>query len=464
MKKSKLFKVFSLFTLALTTVFTLTACNVEVEDEAHTIVFYHTMGDSLQKVLQTAIDEFEADHEGWKVQSSAIGGYDDVKKAVIGDLQGQMQPNLTYCYADHVAQYLTTGKVIDLNRYINSSNGFTAEEIADFVPGYYNEGKATNYSNYAEYGYTAESMLTLPYVKSTEVLYYNATALKEAGVTKVVKDAEGNDVEVVDVPETWDELWAACRKVKAKYPSCTPLGYDSEANWIITMCEQNGWGYTSADANNHYLFNNENLVNWLDDINEKYLEGLVITQEVYGSYTSGLFTKGAAEGSVFSIGSTGGASHQASTKFTWGVAPIPGVEQEDGTIYRRAISQGPSLCMFECDGANGDEREDMTWEFVKYLLDPTFLCKFSMASGYNPPRASAFEVADYQTFLEDTSNIVAVTANVAKEMTPYYFTSPAFVGSSTARDEMNAALTYVLKGNKTGAKALADAYKNCGGR
>ena len=206
MKKSKLLKVFSVLALALTSAFTLAACNVE--DEAHTIVFYHTMGDSLQKVLATAIEEFEADHEGWKVQSSAIGGYDDVKKAVIGDLQGQMQPNLTYCYADHVAQSLTTGKVIDLNRYIKSANGFTAEEIADFIPGYYNEGKATNYSNYAAYGYADDAMLTLPYVKSTEVLYYNATALKEAGVTEVVKDAEGNDVTVVDVPETWDEVEA----------------------------------------------------------------------------------------------------------------------------------------------------------------------------------------------------------------------------------------------------------------
>lgn len=463
MKKGNLFKVFSLLTLALTSVFALSACNVE--DEEHTIVFYHTMGDSLQKVLQTAINDFEADHEGWKVQSSAIGGYDDVKKAVIGDLQGQMQPNLTYCYADHVAQYLTTGKVIDLNKYINSDNGFSAEEVADFIPGYYNEGKASNYASYDKYGYSADSMLTLPYVKSTEVLYYNATALIEAGVYETIKDAEGNDVKVADVPQTWDELWEACRKVKAKYPSCTPLGYDSEANWVITMCEQNGWGYTSADPNNHFLFNNENLINWMDDINEKYLEGLLITQEVYGSYTSGLFTKGAAEGSVFSIGSTGGASHQGSNKFTWGVAPIPGILKENGEVYRKAISQGPSLCMFECDGANGDEREDMTWEFVKdYLLNPTFLCKFSMASGYNPPRSSAYAVTDYQDFLAKTDDIVAVTANVAKEMTPYYYTSPAFVGSSTARDEMNAALTYVLKGNKDATKALADAYKNCGGK
>lgn len=452
--KNKLIKALCISGLALSSTVAFTGC--ATADESHTIVFYHTMGDSLQKVLQTAIDDFEADNPGWKIESSAIGGYDDVKKAIIGDLQGQMQPNLAYCYADHVAQYLQTGKVIDLNRFINDPEvGYSAEEVADFVEGYWNEGKATNYSDYEQYGYSSDAMLTLPYVKSTEVLYYNADALKAAGVV--------NEDGSVKVPTTWDELWEACIKVKAKYPNCTPLGYDSEANWVITMAEQNGWGYTSSDSNNHYLFNNDNLKNWMDDLYQKSLDGLLITQEVYGAYTSGLFTKGAADGSVFSIGSTGGASHQASNKFKWGVAPIPGSVQEDGSIVRKAISQGPSFTMFECDGENGNEREAMTWEFVKYLLEPKFLCQFSMASGYNPSRKSAFEIEEYETFLQDETNIVAVTANVAKEMTPYYFTSPAFVGSSTARDEMNAALTYVLKGNKTADKALRDALTNCGG-
>jgi hypothetical protein len=49
-------------------------------------------------------------------------------------------------------------------------------------------------------------------------------------------------------------------------------------------------------------------------------------------------------------------------------------------------------------------------------------------------------------------------------MSDRFYTSPAFSGSSTAWDQMEAALLYVIRGQKTGAEALADAYKACGGK
>ena len=96
---------------------TLASCGGQT-DEAHTIVFYNTMGDSLQATLQTAIDTFETKYPGWKVESTQIGGYDDVRDTVIGDLQAGTQPDLAYCYADHVAQYITTSKVVDLSEIV----------------------------------------------------------------------------------------------------------------------------------------------------------------------------------------------------------------------------------------------------------------------------------------------------------------------------------------------------------
>ncbi len=442
------------------------------EDTSHTIVFYHTMGDSLQTVLNTAVTAFEEKFPGWKIDHSQVGGYDDVKDTIIGDLQGGTQPNIAYCYADHVAQYIQTGKVVDLTTYINSTDkitvtkadgstaeeqvGFTAEEIADFIPGYYNEGKATNYADYADYGYSDSTMFTLPYVKSTEVLYYNEDALISAGITK-----REDGKTVAAVPTTWDELWEACAKLKERFPNCTPLGYDSEANWFITMCEQNGWGYTQANGN-HYLFNNENTKGWLEDLKKQYDLGYFTTQSIYGSYTSNLFVKGAEEGSIFSIGSSGGASHQASDAFKWGVAPIPGSKLADGKVSRKVISQGPSLCMLT---QGNKEKDDMAWQFVKMLMDPTFQASFSMTSGYNPSRESTFDIQEYADFLngdgEKGETIISVTAKVAKTMSNDYFTSPAFIGSSTARTQVGSALVYAL-GQKTAEQALADAAKKCG--
>ena len=439
----------------------LTACNETSVDYTHTIVFYSSQGDSLQQVTAVAIKNFEAKYPGWKVQHVQVGGYDDVKEKVISDFQGKQQPDLAYCYADHVAQYLQTSKVIDMNTLINSTEkvkgandveypiGYTKEEVADFNKGYYEEGLASNYGDYAKYGYDANAMLTLPFVKSTELMYYNKTALDALGL---------------DPATTWDELWEQAELLKAKYPTATPLGYDSEANWFITMCEQNGWGYTSASAP-HYLFNNDNTKGWLQMLNNYYNKKYITTQNEYGAYTSGLFTKGTDGGAIYCIGSSGGASHQNPGKaFEWGIAPIPGSKQADGKINYAAISQGPSLVMFEAGNGveNIDEKKIMTFMFVKELMDPTFQASFAIASGYNPSRNSVYEIEAYKTHMEE-NDITAVASKVAASMSDRFFTSPAFVGSSTARTQVGNVVLYTLKGSKSPEKALADAIANCGG-
>ncbi len=425
------------------------------------IKFYNTCGDKLQAVIDIAIDTFETKYPGWTVTSTQIGGYDDVYNTCVTNLQANTQPDIAYCYSDHVAKYMQSGKVLDLNQYINSTGnvagnpiGYTAEEIADFIPGYYNEGKATMYANYEKYGFTANSILTMPYSKSTELMYYNATALKEAGYV----DAKGNAI----VPTTWDELWDVANVLSEKYPTAMPLCYDSEANWVINMCMQNGWNYTSA-SEPYYLFkNDQNLANWMDQMYVKYEDELMFeTQTTYGSYTSSLFTKGTDGGCIFCIGSSGGASYQATDAFEWGVAPIPGSTQADGKVNNSVISQGPSLVMFN---TGSDEKQTMAWLFIKELLDPTYQAKFSMQSGYNPVRSSTYDIPDYEAFLENDENIISVAASVAKTLQNAFYTSPAFVGSADARIAIGAAFVYVIQGEKSASKALEDAYKTCGGK
>ena len=270
----------------------LTSC-IDNTNYDRTIIFYHTQGDSLQTLTAQAIASFEAKFPGWKVKQTQVGGYDDVKAKIVSDFQGQQQPDLAYCYPDHVAHYLETQKVIDLSKFVLDAEGkvanengteytigYSQEEIDDFVKVYYDEGYAVNFGGAKDYGYEDDALLTLPFVKSTELMFYNKDALDECGL---------------EPAKTWDELWDQCEILKTRYPNCTPLGYDSDANWFITMCEQNGWGYTSADAD-HYLFDNADTRAWLEELHGYYEKGYVTTQEDYGTYTSNLFVKGAEAG------------------------------------------------------------------------------------------------------------------------------------------------------------------------
>ena len=257
-----------------------------------------------------------------------------------------------------------------------------------------------------------------------------------------------------------------------------PLGYDSEANWFITMTEQYGSPYTSTDKNDHFLFNNKVNRDFVKWFREWYQNGYVTTKELYGAYTSKLFTNTdpTKPSCYMCIGSTGGASNQIpigeddSFPFEVGVAPIPQVDVEKP----KAISQGPSLCIFSQVG-DKDSYEDKqevlaSWIFVKYLCTtPEFQAAFSMTSGYMPVINSAKEMAQYANWLNNansTGNLVATVAKLAFEQAEAAFVSPAFNGSTKARDQVGALIQYCFT-TKTDnideliSKAFKDAITEC---
>ena len=425
---------------------------VAYDGSAVTITFSHTMNATYRGVLDQYIAKFNEMYPNITVEHAQIGGYDEVRDQIKTELTAGNQPNIAYCYPDHVALYNVAKAVVPLNSFINSTieitdakgnttvMGLTAEQIADFIPGYYAEGAVFDKNG---------TMYTLPMSKSTEVLYYNKTFFDQHGLT---------------VPTTWEEMKALCQKIKEIDPDCIPLGYDSEANWFITMCEQYNSPYTSSERGKNFQFNNAQNKAFVKEFRSWYEAGLLTTQELYGGYTSGLFTELTGQNSYMSIGSTGGSMHQrpAATDdgyaFEVGIAPIPQVDVNNP----KAISQGPSLCIFENDNK---QEVAASWLFVKYLTtDPEFQAVFSMTSGYMPVIKSVDTIPAYKNFLDKADggdHIQALAVKVGREMSNAYFVSPAFNGSSIARDKVGVLMQYCFTAQATDVDAMLDkAFKD----
>lgn len=401
------------------------------------ITFYHTMGSNLTTVLDKYIAKFNVLYPNIHISHKQVGGYDDVRDQISQELaSGGTDANIAYCYPDHVALYNVVGAVTQLDNLIASTVevtradgttevlGLTEDQIDDFITGYYNEGKA----------FGDNLMYSLPLSKSTEVLYYNKTFFDEHNLS---------------VPTTWDQMEELCAKILAIDPNCIPLGYDSEANWFITMCEQYGSPYTSATGE-HFLFDNETNREFIKKFSEWYDKGYVTTQTLYGSYTSGLFVNQdpTALRSYMSIGSSAGATHQrpdatddGSYPFEVGIASIPQVDPDNPKV----ISQGPSLCIFQ---KSNPQEVVASWLFVKYLTTTVeFQAEFSMASGYVPVLKSVADNSVYKAFTEGADggdNIAALSAKICLEQEEAYYVSPAFNGSSIARDQVGVLLTSAL--------------------
>ena len=400
-----------------------------------TITFYHTMGANLREVLDTYIIEFNKLYPNIHIEHEQVGSYDDVRDQITTQINAGNQPNIAYCYPDHVARYNIAKAVVALDDLIASEVevaradgsteilGLTQAQIDDFIEGYYQEG--------CQFG--DGLMYTLPLNKSTEVLYYNKTFFEANNIT---------------VPTTWDELEAVCEQIKGIDPSAIPLGYDSEANWFITMCEQLGTDYTSATGD-HYLFDNDENKAFVKRFNEWYNKGYLSTQTLLGTYTSEMFTAQGADDikSYMSIGSSAGATHQrpdmvdGSYPFEVGITTIPQADASNPKV----ISQGPSLCIFQDSNA---QEVVASWLFVKYLTTTVeFQAEFGMVSGYVPVLKSVGENEFYKEFLNSAdggSNITALSAKVCLEQQDAYYTSPAFNGSSVARDQVGALLSKCL--------------------
>ena len=98
-----------------------------------------------------------------------------------------------------------------------------------------------------------------------------------------------------------------------------------------------------------------------------------------------------------------------------------------------------------------------------------FQAEFSMNSGYVPAIKSVTDVDAYAEFLNSADGgdfVSALSAKVCLEQADAYYTSPAFNGSSAARDQVGALLTKCL--TMTGADldaqikaAFEDAVDEC---
>ncbi len=402
-------------------------CPEEFDTETPvTVKFWNTMGQNLQVYLNETIDEFKVYYPNITIESEYIGGYDDVRDQILMNMGVQQYPDVAYCYPDHVALYNEAQITVSLDDVMsNSKYGFGGSEVAfdtpsreDFVTAFLEEG--------AQFG--DGLTYTVPFLRSTEALFYNKTFFEENHLT---------------VPTTWDEMWDVCAAIKQIDPNACPLGYDSEGNLFITLAETYGYGYTSP---NSFDFNNEGMRGLMKTFKEKYDLGYFTTQELNGgSYTNSLMTDLSAEVKAYMcIGSTAGATYQANSAgaFETGVAPIPHAPNKD----LKVISQGPSLVLFKNENP---QQVLAAWLWTQYLLNNQVQARFALATGYLPVTNSAANLPAYQEELAKangySTGIAAAAAKQALAQRENYFTSAVFVGSATARDEVGALFIQIMQ-------------------
>lgn len=424
--------------------------------EETSITLWSTTGTTNQVYLNNYIEDFKTVQPNIKVESNIIGGnYNTLKDNVIKGFTSNAYPDLAVAYPDHVAEYINYNKAVKLDKYIYDENvGWSDEDLNDLIPNYVKEGQ--------DYG--VSGTYSVPYCKSSEQLFYNEDVLIGMDLSaydKTINNGRPLDKNYIE-NLTWDELFdKLCPAIVAhdesvseedKYVKTTGayhavFAYDSDDNLFITLAKQYGYGYTSYDKTTGIAsvdFNNDGMKNVLRKFNDAAKKGYIISKGSAGNtYTNTYFT---AQGTLFSVGSTGGVGYQysSSNPMNVGVARIPQANLNKTYV----INQGPSLALLD----HGDANKTLaSWLFYKYLASKEVSLDWTLNTGYSPIRSSSFDTdkfidaSDYENKDDKTSDrLMALSKYFMKNDDTEMFFSPAFKGSSTCRDQAGGLMTKAL--------------------
>ena len=452
--------------------------------KAVTVKFWHTFGQTVVDGLKAKIEAFSKlvkEQEGVDVTIDLKyqGGYDDIAKKIADGYAVMNTPTIAVAYPDNVADYIEVGKsanaeyVVNLDKFIKSNEvGFGKEkwlgdkyDEEDFIEDFYAEGSA----------YTLEGTYSLPFLKSTEIMFYNMDILVD--VMRTYKPEFNNSktkIKEYMSRLTWDDFITLCTYVKTDImvkPDYNvlevPMWYDSDANLFVTKMYQNKIPYSSIENGKGKIGfkdgeNFNKTVDMLDSFRQLYADGIMLTKGIKNTYGSDYFT---GEKCLFSIGSSGGSGYNfpQADAFELGVCRVPA--SNNNPLY---VSQGPTLAMFNDRGLSPEVNEATqlyAWKFMKYITNGQVNAEICVngSEGYVPVRHSAYETAFFQEFMEEGERYAMCYKVVVDDVNSDagYLVSPAFKGSAALRDECGSLLTAALNAaNKEAIPALVNTCVN----
>lgn len=380
------------------------------------VTFWHAMNVPHQEAITELTKKFNDSQKDVVVKEMNQGDYSSLQQSIMasgvsGDLptMAQLTPGLAPDLADN-------GLLQSLEGLFVSDSGFTQEEMDDIYEGFIGGSM-----------YKGE-MYTVPFSKSTRVMFYNKGVLDEYGV---------------DVPKTWDEVIALGEKMVEKSDDRVAMGLENGIEMEFeTIARQNGSPFIQADPLKADI-NSPESVEALEFMMNAFDKGYARTAGEDG-YFSGPFARGE---SALYIGSSAGVAHVKPSadenELDWGTAEIPTFNNKELTLFA-----GNDLGLFT---SASEEEQKAAMSFIHFLLEPENTAYWSMQTGYVPIRRAALDVEDYKKFIEENP-----TAEAANKELEYGISSPVFKGYGEYRNVLLETMDEVTINKKDVKEALTE--------
>ncbi|MFC0212714.1 ABC transporter substrate-binding protein [Paenibacillus chartarius] len=399
-----------------------TGITTSIEGKQVEIEFWHAMTGEQEKALKKITDDFTAKNTNIKVKLVPQGGYNDLQQKLTAAAKAKNTPTLSQTYENWNNEFIENGVAADLTPYINDAKyGWTKDELNDIAQVYRDNNTWDG------------KFYSVPFNKSTNVLFYNKTLLDKAGAK---------------VPTTWDELKDAAKKVTQDKPDgkgkILGMGFENSVGLDFnTYVRQAGGNFIDEKAGKA-LFNSAEGKEALTFINSFIKDG---TGRLAGEdkFMSEPFGRGDV---AMYIGSSAGLTFvdkAVAGKFEWSVAPLPKGKKA------AAVIQGTNVSVFNT--AN-DEQKLAAWMYLKHLINTENTAYWAMKTGYLPVRTSASNSEEYKNFVKSNPN----QGVAEKQLGDGYFYYRGY-GANAIQNVLIKEVENVNLNKKSIEQALADAEK-----
>ena len=334
--------------------------------EPITIQWWHALEDQYSETVQEVVDDFNNSQDLITVEPVYVGSYAEVNEALVAaHAAGTGLPALTVANTPYVAEYGAGGLTEDLTPYIEAT-GF---EIDDFGKGLVD---ASSYDG---------KQVALPFLISTQVMYYNQDMADELGIT---------------IPENFADMDAFLEQASVigadgtteRYGTVVP-GWDQ---WYFeTFYLNNGVKIVNDDQVSTDL-GSEAAVSLVNKFKEWCDKGWIYWAN--GTDASSIMRQNFIDGKAFSVIHTSSLynTYVDLCDFEVGMSWLPGGDTKNQEI---------GGCVLLIPAKNDQATKNAAWQFLSYLCSKEVNMKWATETGYIPTRNSVLETEEGQQFLAE---------------------------------------------------------------
>lgn len=359
--------------LVLALIMVLSVTSIALADDPITIAFWHTRGSGANgdtcKAQVEAFNNTVGKEKGIVVEEVFIGNYNDIYSKTQLATQSGEQPVVAVCGNTYVAPLIDDGILADMMPYA-AKTGFDVNNLFDA------------FMEIA--GNTDGTLYSLPYVRSTPMLYYNKTLADAKGLTP---------------PVTIDELVPFCKALYEKdeatgevkvwgFEMFNDFGYYNAA-----FLWQLGEPMVAADGTSPALTGSSMLKilsDWRQWVDEGWCRPFDSTNA--GSLCKELFYQGKLGAYLDSSGSLkNNIKNMTEGGYEIACVPFPTYDKNAPKVE----IGGGQICLI--GKGNTEEQLAAGWEFLNFLMSDEQVYANSVGSGYLPVTKS---VEKYQPMID----------------------------------------------------------------